>query len=182
MPPRKISPLIHIKSVSYELTQFFKWFNDEIQKANVNGACSTHQMLRDKIALSIMNGYDSQLKMIIHFTTKSLIPPILQIPVLMSPVQLLQGWVLKNCGSIVSHTFRHIYDNGVGSCMVGGFTIGRRIPDFKAIVPDESGDLRRDSNEDMSYVLSAQCKDGGAIKWIDGPYTCTGSNCLRTGF
>ena len=152
-------------------------------------------MSRDKIVLSnwavqcqlsstvsIMNGYDSRLNLIILSTIKSLIWSILQILVPMWLVQLQQGRILEIAGSIISNTFRHIYDNGVGSCMVGGFTIGRRIPDFKAIVPDESGNLRRDSNEDMSYVLSAQCKDGGAIKWIDGPYTCTGSNCLRTGF
>ena len=97
--------------------------------------------------------------------------------------------------------------------MVGGFTIGRRLPDAESITPDENGALTRSGNEqdqgysreyqyrtvrikldlsgdkdssnpseDMTYVLSAQCKEGGAIKWIDGPYTCTGSNCLRLVF
>ena len=98
--------------------------------------------------------------------------------------------------------------------MVGGFTIGRRLPDTESITPDENGALTRSGseqdqgysreyqsgpciydpifldsdkdksnpNKDMTYVLSAQCKDGGAIKWIDGPYTCTGSNCLRPVF
>ena len=63
--------------------------------------------------------------------------------------------------------------------MVGSFTIGRRIPDTEKITPDESGAL---PSRDMTFVLSAQCKDGGAIKWIDGPYSCTGSNCLRLVF
>jgi len=86
-------------------------------------------------------------------------------------------------GSDVSRAIaaRHIYDDGVGRCNVGRITIGRRLPDWEPVTPDESGTLTRTGwgEEDMSFVLTAQCKEGGSIKWKEGPYTCTGSNCLR---
>ena len=70
---------------------------------------------------------------------------------------------------------RHVYDSGAGGCTVGSFSVGRRLP-ASNVKPDTSGAI---PDQDLHYVLSAQCKEGGSIKWIDGPYDCTGSNCLR---